>query len=236
MTLLWQTDEVRHDRLRITDEIRHGLWYFEHSLMDAATDLLGEWRQRVPGSPPPLRFGSWIGGDLDGNPSAGPASIVEALDRARTLALARYRTEVRALAVAVASARSLVQVSDALVASLERDERELPEYAAEIGSRNELEPYRRKLSFMWWRLGNGGYSSADQLLADLRVIRESLIANKGSRIADGGLARLERMIEIFGFHLARLDVRVHARDLDGERAERRQKRPQAHEQRTDPRR
>jgi phosphoenolpyruvate carboxylase len=73
ITLLWQTDEVRHDRLRVTDEIRHGLWFFEHSLMDAATDLLGEWRRRVPAAPPPLRFGSWIGGDLDGNPNAGPA-------------------------------------------------------------------------------------------------------------------------------------------------------------------
>ena len=218
VTLLWQTDEVRHDRLRISDEIRHGLWYFEHSLMDAATDLLREWRARVPDAPPPLRFGSWIGGDLDGNPNAGPASIAEALARARSLALGRYRTEVRALAVAVASARSLVQVSDALVESLEHDERELPAYAAEIGSRNELEPYRRKLSFMWWRLGNDGYANADELLADLRVIRESLTANKGGRIADGGLARLERMVEIFGFHLARLDVRVHARDLDGERA------------------
>src|SRR5436305_9591539 len=54
VTLLWQTDEVRHDRLRISDEIRHGLWFFEHSLMSATTDLLHEWRERVPGSPPPL--------------------------------------------------------------------------------------------------------------------------------------------------------------------------------------
>ena len=73
VTLLWQTDEVRHDRLRITDEIRNGLWFFEHSLISAATDLLHAWRRRVPGSPPPLGFGSWIGGDMDGNPAAGPA-------------------------------------------------------------------------------------------------------------------------------------------------------------------
>ena len=218
VTLLWQTDEVRHDRLRVSDEIRHGLWFFEHSLMDAATDLYGEWLERVPGAPPPVRFGSWIGGDLDGNPSAGPESIAEAIRRARAVALGRYRAEVRALAVAVASARSLVRVSPELEASLARDERELPEYAAEIGSRNELEPYRRKLSFMWWRLGNDGYATADDLLADLRVLRESLVAHKGRRIAEGRLARLERMVEIFGFHLARLDVRVHARDLEGERA------------------
>jgi phosphoenolpyruvate carboxylase len=218
VTLLWQTDEVRHDRLRLSDEIRHGLWFFERSLMDAATDLLAEWRERLPGAPPPLRFGSWIGGDMDGNPAAGPASIAEALDRARTLALDRYRTEVRALAVEIASARSLVTVSAELEASLARDAEELPFYAAEIGSRNELEPYRRKLSFMWWRLGNDGYRDADALLGDLRLIAHSLRDHGGARIANGRVARLERMVETFGFHVAKLDVRLHARDLSSERA------------------
>jgi phosphoenolpyruvate carboxylase len=218
VTLLWQTDEVRHDRLRISDEIRHGLWFFEHSLMDAATDLLADWRERVPDAPPPVRFGSWIGGDMDGNPAAGPASIAEALARARTLALDRYRTEVRALAVEIASARSLVTVSAELEASLARDAEELPFYAAEIGARNELEPYRRKLSFMWWRLGNDGYRDPDALLADLRLIAASLRAHGGRRVADGRVARLERMVETFRFHVAKLDVRLHARDLDGDRA------------------
>ena len=218
VTLLWQTDEVRHDRLRVSDEIRHGLWFFEHSLMAAATELLADSRTRLPGAPPPLVFGSWIGGDMDGNPAAGPASIAEALDRARTLARDRYRTEVRALAVEIASARSLVTISDELEASLARDAEELPFYAAEIGSRNELEPYRRKLSFMWWRLGNDGYPDAARLLADVRLIQESLRAHGGRRLADGRVARLERMIEIFGFHLAKLDVRLHARDLGTDRA------------------
>jgi len=218
VTLLWQTDEVRHDRLRITDEIRHGLWFFEHSLMTAATELLGDWRERLPDAPPPLAFGSWIGGDMDGNPSAGPASIAEALQRARTLALDRYRAEVRALAVEIASARSLVSVSPELEASLSRDAEELPYYASEIGARNELEPYRRKLSFMWWRLGNDGYPDADHLLADVRLILDSLRRNGGRRVADGRVARLERMIEIFGFHVAKLDVRLHVDDLDTDRA------------------
>ena len=218
VTLLWQTDEVRHDRVRLRDEIRHGLWFFEHSLMTAATDLVHEWYERVPDGPPPLAFGSWVGGDMDGNPAAGPASIAEALDEARAIALRRYRGEVRDLAVSIASSRALVSVSDELERSLARDERELPEYAAEIGARNEVEPYRRKLSFMWWRLGNDGYASSDELLDDLRVVRESLAGNSGRRIADGRVRRLERMVEIFGFHLAKLDVRLHARDLAGERA------------------
>ena len=80
VTLLWQTDEVRQGRLRVSDEIRHALWFFEHSLMSAATDLVAAWRERLPDASSPLSFGSWVGGDMDGNPAAGPASIDEALD------------------------------------------------------------------------------------------------------------------------------------------------------------
>ena len=213
VTVLWQTDEVRHDRLRVSDEIRHALWFFEHSLISAATDLVHAWRERLPDAPSPLSFGTWVGGDLDGNPAAGPASIDEALARARELALGRYRSEVRALAVEIAASRSLVAVSEELDSSLEREERELPAYAAEVGARNELEPYRRKLSFMWWRLGNDGYRDAGELLEDLRLIRRSLAAHGGARVANGRVARLERMVEIFGFHVAKLDLRLHAREL-----------------------
>jgi phosphoenolpyruvate carboxylase len=220
VTLLWQTDEVRHDRLRVSDEIRHVLWFFEHSLLSAATDIFGAWRDRLPGAPSPLSFGSWVGGDMDGNPAAGPASIEEALERARGLALGRYRDEVRALAVEIAASRSLVTVSEELDRSLQRDAQDLPAYADEVGARNELEPYRRKLSFMWWRLGNDGYRNAAELIADLRVIRRSLAAHGGARVADGRVARLERMVEIFGFHVAKLDIRLHARDLASERARR----------------
>jgi phosphoenolpyruvate carboxylase len=218
VTLLWQTDEVRHDRLRISDEIRHALWFFEHSLMSAATDLLEAWRERLPDAPSPLSFGSWVGGDMDGNPAAAPASIDEALERARELALGRYRAEVRSLAVEIAAARSLVSVSAELDESLRRDELEVPAYAAEIQARNQIEPYRHKLSFMWWRLGNDGYRDAGELLDDLRLIRRSLTANGGRRIADGRVARLERMVEVFGFHVAKLDIRLHARELATDRA------------------
>src|SRR3954467_4587610 len=116
------------------------------------------------------------------------------------------------------SSPSVVQVSPQLEASIRRDEEQLPYYAEEIGARNEVEPYRRKLSFMWWRLGNDGYSDAAALLADLRLVRDSLAAHGGRRVAEGRVARLERMVAIFGFHVAKLDVRLHARDLASERA------------------
>ncbi len=227
ITSLWQTDEVRSRRPRVVDEIRHGLWFFEQSLLDAAPALVGELRQRLPRSAP-LSFGSWIGGDQDGNPAAGPATIEEALRRARELALTRYRSEVRELAASLGSTSTLVAVSDELHRSLARDERELPAYTARIGRTNADEPYRRKLSFVWHRLGEtlahrpAGYGSAAALLADLDLLDRSLRANRGERLADGRLAALRRRVELFGFHLAKLDVRLHAAELQrpGARARR----------------
>ncbi len=213
ITVLWQTDEVRPQRPRVVDEVRHGLWFFEQSLLDAAEQLLAAYREAVPGAPLPLSFGSWIGGDMDGNPHAGPETIREALDRARALALARYRAEVRQLAAALGLTTTLVAVSEELLDSIAADEHDLPGYAAEIGEQNRDEPYRRKLSFVWWRLGNGGYERVEELEADLEVVDRSLRAHGGGRIAEGRLARLRRRVELFGFHVAKLDVRFHAKEL-----------------------
>ena len=219
MTALWETDEVRSLRPRVVDEIRHGLWFFEMSLLEEATELTRDLRRRVPGAGTPLRFGSWIGGDQDGNPAAGPDTIAAALDRARALALQHHRAEVRQLAEFVGVAASLVPVIPELTESIARDEQELTGYTAEIGAQNEGEPYRRKLSFVWHRLGEAladgpaGYRSAADFLADLELIDRSLRANRGQRIADGRLADLRTRVEIFGFHLAKLDVRLHANDL-----------------------
>ena len=219
VTVLWQTDEVRPRRPRVVDEIRHGLWFFETNLLEEAPRLLAEYRVRLPEAPAPLRFGSWIGGDQDGNPEAGPETIVEALERARRLALTRYRTEVRQLAAAVGITTTLASVSHELRESIARDERELPRYTEEIGDQNEDEPYRRKLSFVWRRLGNelegdgAGYESAAAFAGDLDLLDASLRANRGGRVAAGRLASLRRRVELFGFHLAKLDVRLHADDL-----------------------
>src|SRR5439155_12264435 len=98
ITALWQADEVRSRRPRIVDEIRNGHWFFEQSLVDAAERLLADYRRRLPGAPPPLRFGTWIGGDADGNPNTSAETVAEALGRARSVLVSRYRAEVRALA------------------------------------------------------------------------------------------------------------------------------------------
>ena len=213
ITAHWQADEVRSRRPRVVDEIRNGHWFFEQSLIDASEQLLADYRRTLPDAPTPLRWGTWIGGDADGNPNAGGETIREALFRARRLLRWRYRDEVRALAAEIGVSSRLTPVDDELLESIVRDEQELAVYADEIGDQNRDEPYRRKLSFMWRRLDADAYATVDALAEDLAIIDRSLRANRGARIADGALAALRRRVELFGLHLAKLDVRTHARDL-----------------------
>jgi len=220
VTLLWQTDEIRSQRPRVADEIRHGLWFFEQSLLDVAPRLLADYLERLPQAPVPLSFGSWIGGDQDGNPAAGPETITEALARARALALDRYAADVRGLARAIGITAALAPPSSELLESISNDERELAEFAGTLAESTLEEPYRRKLNFVWRRLVETregsvaqGYRSADDLAADLAVLDRSLRAGRAERVADGRLADLRRRVSLFGFHLAKLDVRLHADQL-----------------------
>jgi phosphoenolpyruvate carboxylase len=217
-TILWQTDEVRSIRPSVDDEIRQGLWFFEASLLDVSADLIGRLEEELPGlGAVPLRFGSWIGGDQDGNPNATPDQIGNALSRARTLALRRYRDEVRELSRAIGVSDTLVHVDDELRASIEQDAIELPWVRAETAIRNRHEPYRRKLTAIWRRLDSElagrdepGYARAAELIADLDLVDTSLRHHDGARIADGRLADLRRRVAVFGLHIAKLDVRIHA--------------------------
>ena len=218
ITALWQTDEIRALKPRVLDEIRNGLWFFEHSLFDAAGLLLDSLRGLVPDAPSPVHFGSWIGGDQDGNPHAGPETVVEALRRARLLALTRYRREVAELTWALGMSSRLVGVTPELQRSIARDEEVFAAEIEGLGSAGADEPYRRKLRFVLARLehelaedGGPGYAHAEDFAADLALIDASLRENRGTRIADGRLAALRRRVEIFGFHVAKLDVRIHAR-------------------------
>ena len=157
ITILWQTDEVRSRRPRVVDEIRQGLWFVERGLWEAAPRLLAAWRVRLPGSP--LRFGTWIGADLDGNPSVGPDTVEEAVERAHALALSLYRREVRELAVAWGMAAGVAGADPAVgdVPGLDLEQ-------------NADEPYRRRLTAIWERLGADGYGSAAELAAELELL------------------------------------------------------------------
>ena len=203
MTILWQTDEVRSNRPRVVDEIRQGLWFLEDSLWDAAAELQAVWQARLPGSP--LRFGTWIGGDRDGNPNVGPATVREAVERGATLVRELLQGDVRALAASWGMSSSLVG-ADPAVADVD-----LPEEA------NPAEPYRRRLTAIWERLGADAYADADELRAELELVEASLRRHGGERIADGGLADLRGRLDVFGLHGPALDLRLHSRSLSEER-------------------
>jgi phosphoenolpyruvate carboxylase len=214
VTMLWQTDEIRPHRPRVVDEIRHGLWIFEESLLDAAPALVGDLRQRLPTASAPLRFGSWIGGDQDGNPNAGPATIDAALAAPGSSPRSVPRRGAE-LGVELGLASTLVRVSDELAASLARDERQSRATQPEIGERNADEPYRRKLSFVWHRLGRRSRagptgtrrprSSSPTSTSSTRASRAN--RGDGSPRAAGGAAPAGRAVRV---PLAKLDVRLHA--------------------------
>jgi phosphoenolpyruvate carboxylase len=199
VTILWQTDEVRSQRPRVVDEIRQALWFLEDSLWDAAAALQGVWSERLPGTP--LRFGTWIGGDMDGNPNAGAETVDEAVERGAALIRELLRREVRELAASWGMSSTLVEADDEVAAV------PLPE------DRNPTEPYRRRLTAIWERLGADGYASATELREELDLVERSLRAHRGSRIADGGLAELRRRVDLFGLTGPSLDLRFHSRSL-----------------------
>jgi phosphoenolpyruvate carboxylase len=194
ITILWQTDEVRSRRPRVVDEIRNGLWFVEASLWQAMPRLVRELRDAIPGAPPPLRLGTWIGGDMDGNPNAGAETIIDALERARTLARDLLRRDVRLLGSAWGMSTELVG--------------EVPE----LDSTSD-EPYRVELVRIWERLAADEYRDAEELAADLARVDAALRAHGAARVADGALADLRARVEVFGLHVATLDLRVHSKDV-----------------------
>jgi phosphoenolpyruvate carboxylase len=228
---LWQTDETRTRRPTVSDEVRNGLAYFETTLFDLAPEFpekLGRALGSVyPGSPfriPNfLRFGSWIGGDRDGNPNVTPAVTEQTLLDHATFVLRLYLRAMDRMRGHLSTSPRF-GLSPELEESLEADGALLPEEAAFIREHYPREPYRRKMAYVYRKLQRtlqgfakglgatpkGGYRAASEFVSDLRLVQESLRSHRGARLADGRLARLVAQAETFGFHLATLDLRQHA--------------------------
>jgi phosphoenolpyruvate carboxylase len=227
---LWQTEETRAYKPDVMDEVRNGLYYFETTLHDLAPDVVASLERAVaehyPGVRVPpafLRFGSWIGGDRDGNPFVTVAATEEALRAHHDLALRLLRRGIERLHGHLSTTERL-GVAPALVESLEADAAAFPDEASAAEARYRRQPYRRKLRYVYRKLGAmleargrpwradhvvrpGTYAGASELVADLRLLQTSLRAHGGARLADGRLGTLVRQAEIFGFHLASLDLR-----------------------------
>ena len=221
VTQLWQTRLLRLSRLTVADEIENALSYYEHTFLPEIPRIYAE-LERALGSREPvatfLHMGHWIGGDRDGNPHVTADTLRLALRRQADVALAHHRTQLERLARQLSQSAQLVPVSPALA--------QLAQRAPDLGEHRREEPYRRALAGMHARLQGAidrlctpaaaaaapvpsqpPYESPSELLADLQVIDASLRAHGGEALAGEGLRPLMRAVEVFGFHLATVDLR-----------------------------
>jgi phosphoenolpyruvate carboxylase len=236
--LLWLTDEVRRDRPSVHDEVNTVLWYLETRLLDAtahARDALLRAFEEEFGAEPeeglrvaaPLRIGSWVGGDRDGNPFVTPEVTVAAARRASHIVLGRYRRALDDLAERLSLSARIAAPADALVASLEEDRAALPEVWEANRRRNAEEPLRLKATFMAARVEAArrlvasrdagrpahepaAYADAAALERDLLLVRESLLAAGAVEACRAALDPLLARVRAHGFHGFLLDVRDHA--------------------------
>jgi phosphoenolpyruvate carboxylase len=239
ITALWQTDDVRSARPTVRDEIRMALDYYESSLFDTLPVLYKEVASALaveydltPAScqlPILVRFGSWIGGDRDGNPFVTPPQTREALEMSHSLLIHHYLRRMQTVFDQLGSSTQQVPVSDALNAKLEQylDKLRTANQNA-LAERFPMERTRLLLACIMMRLGGLAQSSAQltasqgppslppytraaDLLADLILIRDSLVDNHGVRLSELVIDPLVMEVRTYGLHLQTLDIRQHAK-------------------------
>ena len=223
----WQTAEASPVRPSVQDEREHVDFYLANPLyriVPALYESLAQALQETYGVaiklPRLLRFASWVGGDMDGNPNVGADTIADCLDSQRALVLERYREDVDRLARQLSQTESRVAASAALRARLADYLARFPVAAAQIRPRHADMPYRCLLQLVGARLAltddqsMDGYTSSDELLDDLQLIADSLFQHRGVHAGAYAVERLVCRVRSFGFHLARLDVRQDSRVHD----------------------
>jgi phosphoenolpyruvate carboxylase len=228
VTALWQTDEVRVQRPQVTDEIRMGLDHYPMSIFESLPRVYAEIREafreiygmhlRADQIPKVLAFGSWIGGDRDGNPFVTVESTNEALERARNAILGHYISEVEYAIGQLSLSRRQVPVSDQLEAKLNEYANRMGDEPARMGRVSATEHYRQFLSYVVAKLrmtrtepsAGDSYRTAKEFESDLELVYASLQQNRGENLAAHALDPLLRKVRTFGFHLATLDIRQHA--------------------------
>lgn len=236
--ILWSTSEVREQRPEVMDEVKHGLHYFKRSIYDAVVinyrylekaikRVYGEneYGEAIVQANSFIHFGSWIGGDRDGNPFVKPETTATALRMHSQEILSEYIERIHELSRMLTHSSRWCKPSDEFMAKLVDDESCGITTYDKKRDRFEQEIYRRKLYFMRYRLMqnlnatearlNGdfqssfehGYAQADDFLTDLYLIRDSLVSDGDHRVANGRLKDMIRIAETFGFHMLALDIR-----------------------------
>ena len=223
ITAAWQTDPHPSARPTVMDELENVVFYLSDIVYrivppfyeDLERAVRKTYDIEVPGRAI-VRFGSWVGGDMDGNPSVGAETLRAAFARQRELVLARYRREAAELARRLSQSGALTGVSDSVRERIATYSAQFPKALAAIPQRYYDMPYRVLFSLMAARLEAtrrdtpDGYAGADELARDLGVVIASLRAHRGEHAGLFGVLRLLRRVETFGFHLATIDVRQHA--------------------------
>ncbi|OOZ14972.1 phosphoenolpyruvate carboxylase [Solemya velum gill symbiont] len=236
---LWKTEEMRAERPEVRMEIANGLYYFEHTLFHAVPEMLHRMRKAFVrqygdevnelfmNSSPLIRFGSWIGGDRDGNPFVTPDVTRKAMALQQRTVLCEYMQHIDELIGELTHSRIFCLPSDAFEVSLERDEKICAGELLEETKRFPVEPYRRKLYLMNFRLRatlhqvngrlNGTcdigtasavpYTNEKLFIDDLMIMRQSLIEHGDVAASNAGLRKLIMLVKSFGFYLAHLDIR-----------------------------
>ncbi len=228
---MWQTDELRLERPEPADEARNAVYYLDQLFAGPVPDVLEELATELrrlgvelDPSARPLSFGTWIGGDRDGNPNVTPATTTAVLLLQQDHAIRSMVAACDRLAQDLSTSSRIAGASTELLDSVRRDLELLPEVEPRIRRMNVEEPYRLKTSCIRAklqgtrvRLARAGrhepgrdYLGTAELLADLEVMRSSLLEHEGGLIADVILTRLLRSIRAFGLQLATMDIREHA--------------------------
>ncbi len=223
ITMLWQTNEIRMNRVTVQDEIRRGLFFFGEIMYDAIPvfyervnrTLARVFDSKVT-SPVMLRFGSWIGGDRDGHPFVTAGVTKSALQMQKREILFLYIRDLDRLYETMSTSTRLVGVSNELMDSVSKDIASLSGEIQEEDLKDQSEIYRVKVFLMHSKLRNTieerghRYGSAEEFVHDLDVINESLHSNKGEIISESRILPLLYKAKTFGFHLASLDIRQNS--------------------------
>ncbi|KAF1694273.1 phosphoenolpyruvate carboxylase [Pseudoxanthomonas koreensis] len=228
LTSAWQTADSSPVRPGVEDEREHVGFYLTEVLYrvmpafyETLEHALGEHFGIATELPRLLRFGTWVGGDMDGNPNVDAHTIRSTLDAQRRAILGKYLAELQQLTRVLSQTTGVVAVDEAVLARVESYRTLLPEAAAAARPRHADMPYRLLIDLMRARLQASlderaeGYGSPQEFAADIDLVRQSLEHNRGVHAGWFSVRRLVWRLRTFGFHLARLDVRqesgVHAR-------------------------
>jgi phosphoenolpyruvate carboxylase len=226
VTTAWQTEDHPRERLTVADEREHVVFYLAeilYRILPAFYDELAEALSKLYGVPADslelpdmIRFGTWVGGDMDGNPDVHAKTIRETLARQQQVIINAYFRECGVLAQLLSQSASRSGVNPELSQRIELYATLIPGALGSTPMRHDRMPYRVFLGQVAERLRityenrPNGYEGPQQFLRDLKLISASLKANKGFHAGWGNVQRLIRRVETFGFHLATLDLRQHA--------------------------